>query len=468
MLPNTKKYKADIKNRGAIITLVLVFAGIFVLIFGGLVGYISLQYQQSKQKVALNQALAIAEAGANFSRWHLAHAPDDYNFSGTYNYTDPESGLIGQYQLEVTAPGACSTIITFKSTGWAADYPNVKRTVTIKFGQPSLAQYAFLTDSDVWFGEEEELRGPFHSNGGIRMDGTQNALSTSAKPTYTCQPIHGCTPAQQKPGIWGIGNGGPDGLWSFPITGPNFGSITLDLGDLRKVAISSGYYFSTSTAFGYHIKFKNNGSFDLYRVTRVSNPITVNDTETGLPVTESLDISRETFIDNYPLTGEGGCDAHNLIFVEEPKVWIDGVLSGKATVVAARFPDDVTTHASIVINGNISRANPRDTLLGLIAQKNILLPYGSPNVLEIQAVMLAQKGAAKRYNYSNTKNRIMVRGSIITNKVWTWSYVDSHGNTTSGYQNTESYYEPALIYAPPPFFPSAGAPQLISWEETPQ
>ncbi len=82
--------------------------------------------------------------------------------------------------------------------------------------------------------------------------------------------------------------------------------------------------------------------------------------------------------------------------------------------------------------------------------------------------MLAQKGAAKRYNYSNTKNRIMVRGSIITNKVWTWSYVDSHGNTTSGYQNTESYYEPALIYAPPPFFPSAGAPQLISWEETPQ
>jgi len=104
-------------------------------------------------------------------------------------------------------------------------------------------------------------------------------------------------------------------------------------------------------------------------------------------------------------------------------------------------------------------------MLALIAQKNILLPYDSPNVLEIQAVMMAQKGAVERYPYSNTKNRIMVRGSIITNKIWTWSYVDSHGNVVSGYENTESYYEPALIYNPPPYFPTSGDLEFISWEE---
>ncbi len=454
------------KQNGTILTTALIFGSIFLIIFSGLVFFISSQLSLSKQKLATTEAMEIAEAGTNYSQWHLAHAPNDFSFSGIYDYTDPQGSIIGQYQLQVTAPAGCSTIVSIKSTGWTSDYPNAKRAVLARFGRPSLAQYSFLTDSDVWFGEDEELKGPSHSNGGIRMDGTQNALSTSAKPNYACQPMHGCNPAQDKPGIWGIGNGGPDGLWSFPKPGPDFNSISVDLGTLKTLAINSGYYISSSSAFGYHIKFKNDGTFDLYKVTRVKRPITVRDTESNEWVTESLDIDRETFIKNYTLGGNGQCDARNLIFVEEPKVWVDGVLKQKATVVAARFPESVATNASIVINGNITRADPKDTLLGLIAQKNILVPYDSPNVFEVHAVMVAQKGAVKRYPYSNTKNKILVRGSIITNKTWTWSYVDGSGHTVSGYQNTESYYEPNLIYAPPPFFPSAGEQKFISWEET--
>jgi len=458
--------RQPINQQGNILTLVLVFGGIFLLMFSGLIGYISVQYNLSKEKVALNLALNIAESGVNYARWHLAHAPNDYNFSAVYDYIDPELGTVGQYKLEITPPDNCSTMVAIKSTGWTQDFPEVKRSISAVFGQSSLAKYAFLTNSDVWFGEEEELRGPFHSNGGIRMDGTQNALSTSAKPNYTCQPIHGCSPAQQKPGIWGTGNGGSLGLWSFPIPGPNFDAISLDLGNLKQIAKNGGYYFASSTVFGYHIVFKNDGTFDLNKVTKVQNAINVKDTETGLTVTESLDIKDETFLQNYPLAADQ-CNQQNLIFVEDTKVWVDGNVKEKATVAAARFPENAITNASIIINGNITRADPKDTLLGLIAQKNILVPYNSPNVLEVQAVMIAQKGAVKRYQYSNTKNKILVRGSIITNKVWTWSYVDSNGNVTSGYKNTESYFEPALIYAPPPFFPTTGEYQFISWTEVP-
>lgn len=455
-------------QKGAILTLVLVFGTIFVFLFSGLGGLVYTQYLQGKQKAALNEALAIAEAGANYARWRLAISPDDFDFSGEYDFIDPEGGTIGQYLLEITPPAECSTTFTIKSTGWTNEFPNAKRAVLVKFGRPSLAQYAFLTHADVWFGEDEELRGPFHSNGGIRMDGTQNSISTSGEQTYTCKPIHGCSPEQTKPGIWGEGNGEEDGLWVFQVPDIDFDAITLDLGELASKADQFGYYFDPSGAFGYHIKFKNDNTFDLYRVTRLKNNVNGRDTE-GVWHNESNDIDRETFIDDYPLT-QGECDAHNLIFVDDAKVWVDGVVSQKATVVAARFPDNPNTNASIIINGNITRANPQATLLALIAQKNILVPLYSPNVLEIQAVMLAQKGAVQRYYYSSSYNpyhirqRIMVRGSIITKKTWTWTWV-SGSTVTSGYRETESYYEPALIYNPPPYFPSTGDQEFVSWEE---
>jgi hypothetical protein len=458
-----------IRNKAAVMAMVLVFGAVFVLIFGGLAGFMVSQYRQSKQKIAWTEAIAIAESGVNYSRWHLAHAANNYDFAGTYDYVDPEGGIVGKFSLEITAPGQCSTMISIRSTGWTNDYPNVKRTILVRYGRPSLAQYAFLTNTDVWFGDNEELRGPFHSNGGIRMDGTQNAISTSAKATYTCQPMHGCSPPQTKPGIWGTGNGGQAGLWEFPVPAVDFNAITTDLAQLKTKAQSGGYYFGPSGAFGYYVQFKNNGTFDLYKVTRLKPKVYGYDTQ-GVWHYESNDIDRTTFLRNYALTS-GGCNVGNLIFIEDSKVWVDGTVKEKATLVAARFPDNPSTNASIIINGNITRPDPKATLLGLIAQKDVLVPLYSPNVLEVQAVMVAQKGATQRYYYSSSyspwhiRNKISIRGAIITNQVWTWTWVSGGGSVVSGYRETESYYEPALIYEPPPFFPGSGDLQFISWEE---
>jgi hypothetical protein len=244
----------------------------------------------------------------------------------------------------------------------------------------------------------------------------------------------------------------------------DFNAITLDLAQLKTKAQNGGYYFGSSGAFGYHVQFKNNSTFNLYKVTKLKPDVIGYDTEWN-KIIESNDIDKETFLQNYPLAIDT-CNVQNLIFLEDSKVWVDGNVKEKATVVAARFPDNPTTNASIIINDNLTRADPKATLVALIAQKNILVPYYSPNVLEIQAVMAAQKGAVQRYFYlNNIKNKILVRGSIITNKIWTWSWEDGFGNVVSGYKNTESYYEPALIYNPPPYFPSSGEQQFISWQE---
>lgn len=451
--------------KGTIITLVLVFGAIFLLLLSGLLGFILLQLKQSQQKAAQAEALEIAEAGINYARWHLSHAPADFNFSGIYDYQDPEGGMVGQYQLEITAPSGCDASVKIQSTAWTLKFPNADRKVKIKYAKPSLAQYAFLTNSNVWFGPEEELKGPFHSNGGIRMDGKQNGLSTSAKETYICGPEHGCSPSQEKPGIWGAGDGGDKGLWEYPAGNIDFEKITQNIAALKEEAQFAGIYLGDSGRKGYHVKFKSNGTIDVYKVTGLKPEVWGWDGEEWLE--ESNSIHSEEFYQNYTLPSE--CAP---IFLED-NVWVNGDVKGRATLVAARLPDIPGQNAKMIIWDDINYIDS-NSVLGLIAQKDILIPLYSPDRLEIKAGLLAQKGHVFRYYYPNWSQKpyktyaireyIETYGSIITNTVWTFTWVDE-GEVVSGYRETEMSYNPDLTYFPPPYFPTTGEYEFISWEE---
>jgi len=449
------------KQKGAIITLVLIFGAIFLLLMGGIFGFILLQHRQSLQKVSWNNALHISEAGINYARWHLLHAPADFNFSQTKSYAD-----IGQYQLEITGASGCSPAAEIISSGSASSFPNIERKIKIKYGQQSLARYAFLTNSNVWFGEDEELKGPFHSNGGIRMDGQQNSLSTSAKTTYICGSEHGCSPPQEKPGIWGQGEGQTQGLWEFPVPAVDFDLITQDLAVLKQDAQTSGIYISQPVDHGYHVKFKNNGTIDVYRVKSVKQKAWGWDGQDW--IFESNDIDSEELYGTYSLPTN--CAP---IFIEN-KVWVDGIVKGRATLVAAELPEKPNKMKNIIINGNIDYTDS-NSVLGLIAQKDILIPLYSLDNLEIKAALLAQNGHVFRYYYPPwssepyktyaIRNQIRTFGSIITNTIWTFTWVDEDNNVVSGYRNTEMNYDPNLTYNPPPYFPTAGEYEFLNWEE---
>ncbi len=449
------------KEEGVIVTLVLVFGSIFLLLLAGLLSFILLQNRQSLQKVAWNQSLHIAEAGINYSRWHLLHETTNFNFSGTKSYAD-----LGSFQLEITPPTGCSQPVKIKSTGWTLKYPQTERRVQFKYAKPSLAEYAFLTNSNVWFGVDEALKGPFHSNGGIRMDGTQNSLSTSAKETYVCGAEHGCSPSQTKPGIWGQGQGQSLGLWEFPVPAVDFDLITQDLASLKADAQNFGIYISTPNDHGYHVRFKADGTIDVFRVKGVKQKVYGWDGEQWLY--ESNDINTEEPYASYSLPSS--CAP---IFIEN-KVWVDGVVKGRATLVAAELPEKPNKMKNIIINGNIDYADA-NSVLGLIAQKDILIPLYSPDNLEIKAALLAQKGHVFRYYYPKwsdepyktyaIRNQIKTFGSIITNTMWTFTWVDSYNNVVSGYRTTEMNYDSNLTYNPPPYFPTSGEYEFLGWEE---
>lgn len=467
MICEANQISNEVRNQGMIVTYVLVFGGIFLILLSGLLGFILLQHKQSLQQVAWLEALEIAEAGTNYARWHLAHAPSDFDFSGTYDYKDPQGVILGQYNLEITQPSGCDPSVKIKSTGSTLKFPDVERRVQISYARQALVKYSFLTNSSVWFNQEESLKGPVHSNGGIRMDGEQNSLFTSAKQTYMCSLEYGCDPSQEKPGIWGQGEGGSQGLWEFPVPIVDFDSIIQDLASLKADAESFGIYLSQPLDHGYHVRFKDDGTIDIFRVKKVKQKVWGWDGQEWLH--ESNEIDSEEFYANYVLPQT--CAP---IFIEN-NVWVDGTVKGRVTLVAATLPQMQNKMRKIIINGNIDYADNNSTL-GLIAQKDVLIPLYSPNNLSIKASMLAQNGHILRYYYPpwsyepyNTyalRNYIETYGSIITNTMWTFSWVESEsGPTVSGYADTEIMYNPDLIYNSPPYFPTVGEYKFITWEE---
>lgn len=452
-----KKNFKKLNNRGNILMFVMIFGAIaFSMIVVGVSGYAISENGASNYKHNREMAFQIAESGINYYRWHLAHDKTDYQdgtgAAGPYIhvYKDKDGNAIGHFSLNITPPLTGSTVVTIESTGWLDSQPNSKRTLKARVGFPALTDYAFLTNGDVWIGNNESISGKFHANGGVRFDGAGNAPITSAVPTYLCKDFHGCG-NQTKPGVWG--QGGPQTYWSFPAPAKDFSAITANLAQIKTGSQETGgVYLSSSGKQGWRLQFLSDGTFKASKVntTNCYKAKDVGDNNYFWPCIDASTYGTPT-IYNMPTNG--------YIYVED-NVWVDGIINGRATVGTA-------IGKSIIINGNLLyTAKDGNHVLGLMAEQNILIPHNSLNLLEINAAVLAQNGAAKRYYYpGDMKDDLIIYGSVISNGLWTWSWVSGGGAIVSGYRTTNATYDANLTYGPPPGFPVGSQYNLISWEE---
>ncbi|MBU0546120.1 pilus assembly PilX N-terminal domain-containing protein, partial [Patescibacteria group bacterium] len=445
--------KLSQNNNGNVLLVALVFGFVsFSIIVTGVTGYAILENRASVRKHNREMAFQIAEAGIDYYRWHLAHDQTDYQ-DGTENpgpyvheYKNKDGVVIGHFSLNIIPPANGSTIVVVESTGWLDAQPESARIIRARIGFPSLTDYSFLTNTDVWIGDSEVVHGKFHANGGIRFDGTTDAELTSAMATYTCKSFHGCG-NQTKPGIWG--DGGPTDYWQFPVPAFDFDAITLKLANIKEGAQNGGLYLTSSGQQGWRLEFLANGTINVQKVTATNcykgKDVNENDYEWFC-----VDVKTLGTATNYPMPG------NNYIYVED-MVWVDGTVNGRVTVGTA-------TGKSIIINGNILyQARDGNHSLGLIAEQNILVPHDSPDDLEMDGVFLAQKGAAKRYYYpGDTKDSLSTFGSLITAGIWTWSWVSGGGSIVSGYETISSVYDSNLTYNPPPGFPVGQEYKMIS------
>ena len=468
------KYFNGNNQVGVIIVFEVVVIFVFSLVMMAILGNSAIQYRVLRSASSKEQAFHIAEAGINYYQWHLAHYPVDF-MDGTgaaptsqadfgvdcypHTYVDKDTNqTLGKYCLQITPPIVGSTIVTIKSIGYSSSNPSIKRTITTRYGVPSFAKYAFLTNSDVWVGSTESVTGEMHANGGIHFDGTGNAPITSAKNTYTCQTYHGCSPAQTKAGVWGSAPQATKNFWNYPVPNVDFSSLTSDFASLKSSAQTGGIYLSPSNTQGYSLVFNSNSTVSVYKVTSLSAHATGYDVN-GNAHPEDLNYNARTLQFTQVLPENG------VIYIED-RTWVEGTVSARVMVAAAKLPYNATTAPSIIIPNNlVYTVKDGSVSLGLVAQKDVLLSYSVPDDLEINAAMVAQNGSVQNYYFAgNIKDTITIYGAIASYGVWTWSWVNGSGQTTGGYRNTSTAYDSNLLYAPPPSFPlTSGGYQQITW-----
>lgn len=472
------KIKDIQKNKGYSIVYLLVIIFIFSTMLLPLINLLALKMQVIRSTINKEEALQIANAGINYYQWRLAHFPNDYQ-DGTgeagpyiHDYTDLDTQtLVGQFSLNIIPPEAGSTIVTIESTGWSNKNPSAKRKITARYGIPSLAKYAFLSDSPIWIGNSESVSGEMQINNGIRFDGTANAPIQSTRETYECTPDLGvgCDATTTKPGIWGSASSSVQSFWRFPVSAVDFSSLTADLASIKSQAESGGIYLPPSGTKGYSLVFSTStgsGTVTIYKINTsglISEPTGYD--INGIAHDEDIDYSAtgRTLQSpaNRPIPSNG------IIYVED-NVWVEGGVKGRVMVAAAKLNDSV--NPTIYIPKNIVYdAKDGSNVLGLIAEKDVVVTYRAPTNLEINAALVAQTGSVQFFYYPSgtyrLKNSIIVYGSIMTYGQWTWSYVDDDDNLLSGFANTSSIYDSNLLFGPPPSFPlSASGYQQMDWK----
>jgi hypothetical protein len=452
------------KNTGAILLLLLFGTFIFSVMMFPVINYAVIESKVIKSNANREQALQIAEAGINYYQWHLAHYPTDYKdgtgVAGPYvhDYIDYDTqAVVGQFILTITPPSTGSTIVTISSTGSTIANPATQRTITARYGIPSLALYSFLSNAVIWIGSSETVGGQMQSNNGIRFDGTGNAPIGSAKSTYTCPTGQGSPCPAVKNGVWGSATQAVKNFWQFPVPAVDFSALTSNLSSMKGLAQSAGIYLPPSNANGYSLVFNSAGTVSVYKVTSLRNTPDAWDIN-GVAHNENIDYQNRSLQYTVAIPSNG------IIYIEDD-TWVEGTVKGRVMVATAKLPYVASTAPSIYIPNNIVYAAKDGTnVLGLISQQDVIVTYYAPNTLEINAALVAQNGSAQFYYYNppRVKTTITVYGSIMTFGQWTWTWVNGSGTNVSGYTNTVSNYDTNLLYAPPPSFPlsSAGYKQL--------
>jgi len=474
--------KKRVAIRGSTVILVLVFSGIFITLVTSLAGYLFVQQRLHLSKENRERAVQIAEAGLDYYKWFLAHYPNDMT-DGTgapgpylHEYMDPEGGTMGYFSLEIEGNEVCDSVssVDIESTGWSVNDPSMQRTVYGRYSRPSVAEYAYILNSNVWAGDDRVIIGPYHSNGGIRMDGDNRSTVTSGVTSWLCTSSFGCDPSTTEDGIFGIGDQ-PE-LWNFPVPPMDFQGITVDLTAMRDVADDNGIhlnpYGGNSDQRGYRLVFKADGTVDVYRVTN-TNYVWGYHIDTLEWEREYDRITNQQFVGNYTIPSD--CP---VIFAES-KVWVEGVVSGKVTLAAANLTNP-NVDLDVILNGDLTyeELDGSDGLT-LVAERSIRIPLLSPSTMNLHGIFIAQKGYFGRNHYTTSgsnevpsaydsyvqQDTLNLIGTIVSNgrEATKWT---SNGTFVSGYNQRNNSYDRNLATNPPPLTPFISQDyRFIEWRE---
>ncbi|MFA5987417.1 MAG: hypothetical protein WC797_02070 [Candidatus Paceibacterota bacterium] len=472
------------KNDGGVLVYVAITGAIISFLLVSYVRWGAVNLKGADVHFQKEAALAVADAGIDYYRWHLKNFPDDFQdgtgHGGPYvhSFYDKNGNQIGHFSLDINHPltGSSKTIV--ESTGYLDKNPEIRRTIGAVFGIPSYSNFAILTSDNIRFTPGTEVFGPVHSNKGIRFDGLAHNMISSSLATYKdpdhsggdefavhthVDPVDPLPPAAipVRDDVFMAGRAVSTDL-------VNFDNLAGDLELLEQQAIDGGFWRGDSKAEGYHVVLKTNDTFDLYKVEETIGAPQNCGPVVGQAGWDTWSIEEESFVSNYPLPSSGV-----MFFADD--VWVDGQIDGaRLTIAVGRFPENHGQEKNITVNKNLLYTNYNGVdAIGLISQGNINVGMDSADNLRVDAALIAKTDRVGRYYYVppsegktrcspyHLRSQLTLYGTIGTNAKYGFAYDDG-----SGYQNITIIYDPNLLFGPPPSFPLASPGyKLITWQE---
>lgn len=503
----------------------------FSIIGTAIEGVIISNFSAAQNNNFSEESFNIAEAGINYYLFHLNVNSSDYQdgqTNATYTtglgygpfvhlYVNLNGQDIGTYTIYVNPQSltGTSSLVTITSIGQETGSA-ITRTVQAEIGRPSFASYGVVSDSPLWFGNNETANGPVDSNQGIRMDGPNTSTVSSGQASYT-PPYQLGGDGNSHPGVWCSTtvtspvncSTRSQSQWVYPVSTINFNQVTGSLCSLKEAAFSESsatssllnsknpcsqtpstlttaylpeLYRAYSPVRGYLIILNSNNTYDLYGVTYE------DDTQANY----------QNALYDYTISTNNPIPSGGVIFAED-NVWVvsNGNFNGRVTIAAGRMQAGGTSqYANITIAGPLTYASKNGSdAIGLVSQNNITVaPYAPPppNVtsftFEIDAALLAENGSVEfpgtyRYypwycttGWTNSSQQFLFYGSVATRQDWTWTWLDGSspcGNAgydpvngyVSGIENNSTQYDYNLYYNPPPDYPLALGYNIISWRD---
>ncbi|MBU3942421.1 hypothetical protein KKA24_00380 [Patescibacteria group bacterium] len=457
-------YEISKTNKGSVVMIVLIFGIVFLIMIGGLFSFILFQMRASAQRLAWYQSLYVAESGVDYYKWCLNNqVQEDCSFNK--EYFDIQGNSLGEFSLEVKETISCGELIdrSINAVGWVSNFPSTTRKIAVTYGRISVGKFAYLLNDSVWAGSDREIKGQYHSNGGIRMDGENQSIVSSSLKEWVCTSSFGCSPSSTEDGVFTTTNNSKTDLFQFPVPPFDFEGITIDLAEIKSKAGIDGTYLPPSvnidsSADGYHLIFNNNGTVEVRIITRLYSDWAYSMEEDWHY--DYFRIRNEYYYNTYTINNDCA-----VIFAED-NIWIEGEVDKKTTIASANLIEP-NKDTNIVLIDDIDYVE-KDGTDGFtaIAENNILISPSSPDQLEIRGIFVAQKGHFGRNHYpSNIRSKIEIVGSVVSNgRVGTqWT---SGSTIVSGYLERENYIDTKLIYSPCPFVPYAEYDfKVINWEE---
>lgn len=451
----------------------LIYSTVVLIAVAGFVSWAGALLTASSREYNKETAFEIAEAGIEYYRWHLAHAPNDFQdgtgHAGSYvhNFYDKDGDVIGTFTLDITPPSTSSTVVTVRSSGALLSDPTVSKVAQVSLAIPSLAQYAISSNDNLRFGTGTEVFGPVMSNGGIHFDGLAHNLISSAQQCYQ-DPDYGGSNQEfgvytrvspMDPSCPGTVPNRPDVFMAgrqFPVPATDYTGMDQSLSGLKTDAQNGGFYASSSGALGYDLELTTGGTYNLYKVTSLTSPPNGCTNMSNQQGWGSWSIQNETLIGSaaFPVNGT---------FFFEDNLWVRGQINHvRLTIASGKFPDNPSTWTNITVNSNLLYSNYDGTdALSLIAQNNVNVGLYSADTLRIDAALVAVNGRIGRFYYQPPnmqshaqkcgptvgRSSITLYGSMVSNVRYGFGYTDA-----TGYDQRIIIYDPYLLYNPPPNF----------------